>query len=166
MSVKTYILSLAVLAVLSVQGCSSQSQPSPSPSTAPSSAAAPSTATVEETTAEVREALPFFQYNKIYECNGYDPAEAAVYEYLAFERPEGYDPYRVLIPYVNIVAIDDSDQESSLIYGDYYLYEFEKHEDTLVMTSGSHCPGVIHAMRDGEGGKRHIHCSFHGRSLY
>lgn len=97
------------------------------------------------------ETLPFFQYNDIYGENGFDPVDAAAYDYLAFEAQKDYDPAHVMIPYVNVVDVDETDASDVLIYGDYWLWEFEKQEDTLVAVSGGHRAGIIHAERFGEG---------------
>ena len=94
--------------------------------------------------------MPFFQYNQIYGDDP-DPVEAAAYDYLAFEKEKDADPSYALIPYVNVIAVDDSNEKDVLIYGDYFIMELKKDGDTLVEVSGSHCPGVIHAERFGEG---------------
>lgn len=94
--------------------------------------------------------LPYFQYNEIY-GDKHVAADAAAYDYLAFEKKKDSDPSHAVIPYVNVVAVDDTNEKDALIYGDYYIGEYEKDGDTLVEVSGSHCPGVIHAERFGEG---------------
>ncbi|MBR1692160.1 MAG: hypothetical protein IJ711_05220, partial [Lachnospiraceae bacterium] len=98
-----------------------------------------------------RESLPFFQYNQIYGTNGFDAVEAAAYDYLAFKAERDYDPAHVMLPYVHVVEMDESDPGDVLLYGDYYLWEFEKDGDILVAVSGGHRPGIIHAERFGEG---------------
>lgn len=97
------------------------------------------------------EFLPKFYYNQVLADNGFQPLEAAAYDYLAFDHVKGSDADHVLIPYVNIVDVDETDPSDVLLYGDYYVWEFEKQQDTLVMVSGGHCPGVIHLERTGEG---------------
>ena len=98
------------------------------------------------------EILPYFQYNQLYGMEGFDAVEAAAYDYLSFEKESDYAPEDVMIPYVNIIGIDESDPEDVLLYGDYYLWEFEKEDDTLVAIAGGHCPGIIHAQRFGDEG--------------
>ncbi|WP_024865366.1 hypothetical protein [Butyrivibrio sp. FCS014] len=95
--------------------------------------------------------LPMFSYNMVLADLGYDPLEAAAYDYLAFEYNRVSDVDHVLIPYAKIVDIDEDNPEDILLYGDYYLWEFEKQDDTLVAVSGGHCPGIIHLERFGEG---------------
>lgn len=101
-------------------------------------------------TAQGGELLPYFQYNLIYSGSDFDPVAAAACDYLAFDKRKDYDPKHVMIPYVEIVDLDESNPEDVLVYGDYYLWEFEKQEDTLVVVSGGHCPGIIHMQRIGE----------------
>ena len=97
------------------------------------------------------EVLPMFQYESIHAFSGYDYFWAAVYNYLSFDAGDPVDPEHVLIPYAQIVDADDSDPEDILVYGDYYLWEFEKKDDTLAAVSSSHIPGVIHMRQIGEG---------------
>ena len=96
------------------------------------------------------EILPMFQYDSIYAYSGHVPLWAAAYNYLSFDAIEAVDPEHVLIPYANIVDVDDNDPENVLVYGDYYLWEFEKDDDTFVAVSASHIPGVIHMRQIGD----------------
>ncbi len=97
-------------------------------------------------------ALPSFRYDEVFAASdSFDPAEAAAYDYLALEKNSDHDPDHVMIPYVAVVAVDDTDPSDVLIYGDYYLWEFALEGDVLDAVSGGHCPGVIHAERSGEG---------------
>ena len=98
------------------------------------------------------EMLPFFQYNQLYAYRGFNNQDAAAYDYLSFEKEKGTDPNHALIPYVHLIAIDDTNEKDVLMYGDYWLWEFEKQDDVLVAVSGGHCPGIIHAERFGEPG--------------
>lgn len=95
--------------------------------------------------------LPYFQYNQIYGDNSFDSVAAAAYDFLAFEKEKDYDPNHVMLPYVEVVDMDESNPQDVLVYGDYYLWEYEKQDDTLVAVSGGHCPGIIHMERFGEG---------------
>ena len=95
--------------------------------------------------------LPIFSYNQVLADNGFRPLEAAAYDYLSFDHITAYDYSHVLIPYVKIVDVEETDAENVLLYGDYYLWEFKKDGDTLTAVSGGHCPGIIHLERFGEG---------------
>ena len=102
-------------------------------------------------TADIGDLLPMYQYQSIYAYDGFDNLWAAAYNYLSFDVEELSDLEHVLIPYVNIVDVDDSDPEDVLVYGDYYLWEFEQIDDTLCAVSSSHIPGIIHMTQIGEG---------------
>ena len=96
--------------------------------------------------------LPSFSYNMVLADNGFDPLYAAAYDYLSFDYPGKPETGNAWIPYVTIVDVDDSNPSDVRVYGDCYLMEFEKQDDVLVEVSGSHCPGIIHMERQGEGG--------------
>lgn len=102
-------------------------------------------------TAAAGEMLPYFQYNEIYGADGFDAVDAAAYDYLAFEAEKDYEPSHVMLPCVTVVDVDESNPEDVLIYGDYWLWECAKEEDTLAVVAGGHRPGIIHAQRFGEG---------------
>ncbi len=95
--------------------------------------------------------LPMFYYNDVLADVSFQPLEAAAYDYLAFDYKPDRDPSNVLIPYVQIVDLDETDPQDVLLYGDYWIWEFAKEGDTLVEVSGSHCPGIIHLERIGDG---------------
>ena len=98
------------------------------------------------------EMLPMFQYNQLYAYRGFDNVAAAAYDYLSFDYRKDYDPSNVLIPYVRIIAMEESDPKDVLMYGDYWLFEFAREDDVLTAVSGGHCPGIIHAERFGDAG--------------
>ncbi len=95
--------------------------------------------------------LPMFYYNDVLADISFQPLEAAAYDYLAFDHVENHDTSNVLIPYVQIVDLDETNPDDELLYGDYWVWEFEKQGDTLVAVSGGHCPGIIHLERFGDG---------------
>ena len=99
---------------------------------------------------EDTESLKFFQYGKIYAGRGTDSVLTAVYNYLSFLKMGEDDYMKVTIPYVRIIEIDESNPEDVLVYGDYYMFDFEKREDTFIAVSGSHCPGIVHLKKFSE----------------
>lgn len=101
-------------------------------------------------TAEIGDMLPMFQYQSIHAYDGFDNLWAATYNYLSFDAVDPVDPEHVLIPYANIVDVDDSDPDDVLVYGDYYVWEFEQNDDTLSSVSSAHIPGVIHMTQIGD----------------
>lgn len=96
------------------------------------------------------EMLPMFSYNSLYAFEEPDNLAAAAYDYLAFDYKFDSEAANVVIPYVDIVGVDNTDPKDVLVYGSYYLWEFKKEDDTLVAVSGGHYPGVIHMERFGE----------------
>ena len=97
--------------------------------------------------------LPMFSYNQVLADIGFDSLQAAAYDYLSFDYMKDYEVGNAVIPYVQIVEIDETDGSDVLLYGDYYVWEFAKEEDTLVVVSGGHCPGIIHLERFGDAGE-------------
>ena len=97
--------------------------------------------------------LPMFSYNQVLADISYDALEAAAYDYLSFDYMKDYDPSNVIIPYVQIVDVDETNSDDVLLYGDYYVWEYAGEEDTLVAVSGGHCPGIIHLERFGDVGE-------------
>ena len=96
--------------------------------------------------------LPMFSYDQVFADYELDPLEAAAYDYLSFDYTNDYDVSNVIIPYVKIVDIDETNPKDVLLYGDYYAWEFKKEGDTLVAVSGGHCPGIIHLESSEEDG--------------
>ena len=139
---------LSACMILSFAGCGGKKN---TEQTTAAAEAATEASTEQAGEAANTTALPYFQYNDIYGLNGFDPVEAAAYDYLAFEAEKNYDPDHAMIPYVKVVGMDDSKPEDVLLYGDYWLWEFEKKGDVLAAVSGGHRPGVIHMERFGEG---------------
>ena len=97
--------------------------------------------------------LPMFSYNQVLADIGFDPLQAAAYDYLSFDYMKDYDVSNAVIPYVQIVDIDETNGDDVLLYGDYYVWEFAREDDTLVVASGGHCPGIIHLERFGDAGE-------------
>ena len=97
--------------------------------------------------------LPMFSYNQVLADIGFDPLQAAAYDYLSFDYMKDYDVSNAVIPYVQIVDIDETNGDDVLLYGDYYVWEFAREDDTLVAVSGGHCPGIIHLERFGDAGE-------------
>lgn len=103
---------------------------------------------------EYDDSLKFFLYGKIYQDKEIDPVLGAVYTYLALHMDDGIEETHIIIPYVNLIATDESDPKDVLAYGDYYLFEFAKQGDTLAAVSGQHCPGIVHLKKFSEDAAR------------
>ena len=79
---------------------------------------------------------------------GSDPVEAAVYKYLAEEVSKDYDDAEVHIPTVNIVHIDFTPKDEILVYGDFWIENYNVEGDTLKCASGGHYPGMMQVSKD------------------
>ena len=99
---------------------------------------------------EDNDSLKFFQYGKIYADREPDRVLTAVYNYLSFLKMGDDDYTKVTIPYVRMIKTDESNPDDILVYGDYYMFDFEKREDTLIAVSGDHCPGIVHLKKFSE----------------
>ena len=127
------------------------------------SAAAPADAPKEEATeqekvepAEEVEAEPTVaEENAVdgaaYGYAGSDPVELAAYRHLVEEVGKNYEAADASIPVVQILDVDATDPENLVVYGDFWLYNYNIEGDTLECVSGGNYPGVMHMTKDGEG---------------
>lgn len=81
---------------------------------------------------------------------GTDPVEAAIYKYMVEETAEDYDKADVSIPTVTIIAEDYTDDDEVVVYGDFWIENYDIDGDTLKCVSGGNYPGVMHLTRGGE----------------
>ena len=81
---------------------------------------------------------------------GTDPVEAAAYKYMVEEEAKNYDPADVSIPVVQIVKVDYTNPEDVLVYGDFWVYNYNIDGDTLTCVSGGNYPGVMHLAKEGD----------------
>ena len=84
---------------------------------------------------------------------GTDPVEAAVYQYLAEEVSKDYAEAEVHIPLVQIFHEDFTNEDEVLVYGDFWIFNYNVEGDTLTNVSGGNHPGVMHVVKDGNGYK-------------
>ena len=83
-----------------------------------------------------------------YGYGGTDPVEAAVYQYMVEEVSKSYDKTDVSIPTVSIVHVDYTPEDEILVYGDFWIDNYNIKGDTLRDISGGNYPGVIHLSKD------------------
>ena len=81
---------------------------------------------------------------------GDDPIECAVYKYLAEEVSKNFDKAEICIPTVNIVAEDLTNPKEAVVYGDFWVENYNVNGDTLECVSGGNFPGVMHVAIDGD----------------
>lgn len=82
---------------------------------------------------------------------GTDPVEAAVYKYAVEEIGKNFEKADVSIPIVSIVHEDYTNPDDVIVYGDFWLYNYNIEGETLECESGGDFPGVMHLKKDGEG---------------
>lgn len=98
----------------------------------------------EETTEEATVDATAYGYG------GDDPVEAAIYKYMAEEVSKDYASADVSIPTVNIVYVDYTGEDEILVYGDFWIENYNIDGDTLKCVSGGNYPGVFHLNKDYE----------------
>ena len=75
------------------------------------------------------------------------PFLPALNQYLVDSIGSQYAPGEVCIPCPTIVACDNADSDSAmLVYGDFWVYNFNIAGDTLKTVSGGDHPGVMRVM--------------------
>lgn len=79
-----------------------------------------------------------------YEYPGPELFYTILYQYLIDEYGPNYPDADVCIPCPVIVALDESNKEDILVYGDFWVLKYDLDGDTLMNTSGGSYPGVIH----------------------
>ena len=102
---------------------------------------------IEEATAKAAtiSELPRYQYPDK------DSIQYEIYRYLIDGLGSQYDPADVCVPLAAIIAIDDSNNDDILIYGDFWIYNYDLDGDTLKTASGGNYPGVIHVKKNKDG---------------
>ena len=78
---------------------------------------------------------------------GDDPYEAACYAYMAEEIGPQYAEAEISIPTVNIVHVDLTPEDEVLLYGDFWVENYNVNGDTLECVSGGNHPGVMHVSK-------------------
>ncbi|MBE5855305.1 MAG: hypothetical protein E7297_08100 [Lachnospiraceae bacterium] len=72
----------------------------------------------------------------------------SVYQYIVQEYASQYEAADVSIPYVNEIEVDMSNRDDILMYGDFWIFNYNLEGDTLKCVSGGAYPGVIHLNAD------------------
>ena len=78
---------------------------------------------------------------------GDDPVELACYKYMAETVSKDYDAADVSIPVVNIIHEDFTPEDEVLVYGDFWIYNYNTEGDTLKNVSGGNYPGCMHVSK-------------------
>ena len=71
----------------------------------------------------------------------------AVDDYLVNEIGKNYLQSDVCIPYAYVVATNDSNPDDILVWGDFWVFNYELAGDTLKTASGGSHPGLMHVKK-------------------
>ena len=83
---------------------------------------------------------------------GDDPVEGAVYEYVATDIAQEYEPEEgtISIPAIYIVDRVENEDGSVDVTGEFEIYNYTVDGDTLLTQSGGSHPGKMHLVPDGD----------------
>ena len=87
-------------------------------------------------------ALPAFVYPED------DPVLSAVSDYITVELASNYEPADVCIPVIRVVAVDDSKEDDILVWGEFYVNNYDLNGDILETKSGGNYPGCMHLKKE------------------
>ncbi len=79
---------------------------------------------------------------------GDDPVEAACYEHMAEVIGPQYAEAEISIPTVIIFHVDYTPEDEVLVYGDFWVENYNVEGDTLKCVSGGNHPGVMHVSKE------------------
>ena len=82
-----------------------------------------------------------------YGYGGDDPVEAACYKYMATEVSKNFDAADENIPTVHIVHVDFTPEDEVLVYGDFWVENYNVEGDVLKTVSGGNFPGCMHVSK-------------------
>ena len=82
-----------------------------------------------------------------YGYGGDDPIEAACYAYMAEEFKQYYEEAEYSIPTVNIIHEDLTQDDEYLVYGNFWIENYNVNGNVLECVSGGNHPGVMHVSK-------------------
>ena len=86
-----------------------------------------------------------------YEYPGPELFYTVLYDYLIDEYAKNYPAADVTIPCPVIVSEDESDRSDIRVYGNFWIFNYDKNGNTLECASGGSYPGCIHVKTTDEG---------------
>lgn len=99
----------------------------------------------DETKEEEKVTLPPYEYP------GPELFYSVLYQYLIDELSANYEKAEVSIPCPVIVAEDESNKDDIMVWGNFWIFNYNLNGDTLECESGGSYPGVIHVKSTDEG---------------
>ncbi len=82
-----------------------------------------------------------------YGYDGEDPVVAACYQHMAEVIGPQYAEAEISIPTVQVIAVDDSADDEVLVYGNFWVENYNVNGETLECVSGGNHPGVMHVSK-------------------
>ena len=100
---------------------------------------------LEDTAAGSSSALPAYEYK------GSDGLYKEAGDYIVKEFGSHFEKADVCVPVILKVAVDDSNEDDTVLYGDFWVQNFNQKGDILESASGGSFPGAIHFKKTGDG---------------
>ena len=79
------------------------------------------------------------------------PCLTAVDDYLVNVLGKNYSQAEVCIPYAFVVSTDESNPDDMLVWGDFWVFNYDIAGDTLKTVSGGNHPGLMHVKKTDNG---------------
>lgn len=76
----------------------------------------------------------------------------AIDDYFIKEIASHYEPAPYSVPFHNFLAVDDTDPQDILVWGDFWLLNYKQAGDTLKCVSGGNYSGKLHLRKRDDGG--------------
>ena len=73
----------------------------------------------------------------------------AIDKYLTEQIGSLYSQGEICIPFHDYVAVDESNSEDILVWGDFWVFNYDRTGDTLKTVSGGNHPGLMHVRQTG-----------------
>ena len=102
---------------------------------------------VDGTADKTEEEAVDFVDGAAYGYAGDDPVEAACYQYMVETVSKNYGSGEISIPTVNIFHVDYTPEDEILVFGDFWVENYNVEGDTLKCVSGGNHPGVMHVSK-------------------
>ena len=80
-----------------------------------------------------------------------DAKIAAICDYLTKDIASHYSEAEVSIPYMQIIDTDESNPEDTLVWGDFWVMNYNLEGDVLATDSGGNYPGLMHLKESSDG---------------
>lgn len=100
---------------------------------------------------EAKEETPAQPKTEVVEVKEEATCLTAVDDYLVNEIGKNYGPSEVTIPCAFVVSTDESNSDDILVWGDFWVFNYDISGDTLKTASGGNHPGLMHVKKTDNG---------------